>query len=835
MKHLKKVIEKLITEESKGLWHNINQKKEKGEKPARKGSEAYKSAVKAAKEINKATNEEAAKFTDKHDDSPKLKGDQKKLPDQLQAQIVKKENHEGGDHEVSMANNSLRSIVSNASQLIDKVGQDEKDIPAWIQDHIAKAENYIEQANSNYHEYGEEDHEELPTGNIKLMSALQEMYDEDDVEETRFQIGDIVLVTYPNQYKGEQGEIVELSRDGSFLTLEMPDGNTVSMHSSDVELADDSDFDDNFGYDDEGWDDGIRASDDKHPGGFPGMTEARDINDPARMASAARIHAFKQRQTQPKQSLAQFMGQRDNDFEIEQEIKALKRDRLQLMRDMEQEAEPEGGPIADDYGDRLNQIDQQIADLQAQLIGKSLEEDTIQEANVPSNILEFAKRKGVSALVQKVARWAEKAGKRIVGGTAIGKNYNALVLDLTYNGGEIYIDCFKKQVKVNDQYADDYESFVYALDPSNFDSDDDYEYNDGITADPDPHPAGFPGMTEKTEIIKKIVQKESKMIQERHIAKNLVTMILKEAEEVKKADNKKPVDNKKSSKGLNADPEVVKKAAKNMPKPDSTIAVKGLKDLAKKAGLGDADVKVNPGNKEVPVELNVKGGKQDLKEEGITLTLVLLAPTILEYLGKLVNWFTKDIKDVLRSGYEKDDLQKMKDELLTAQEKYKAADKVDDRKGEEKYQKEVEHLKHEIDKIEGNVVGNFLQWLGHLTHSVYLWLSVKPLVEGFGLIVRKRYGWDKAQGKYKEQPKFETIARLGSSKQFRQYISELIYCVFWVFVAGSHMWKSLTNPEVATKMAKAVGTTTEVVGEALNAAKGSSSLKGAIEAALKAV
>jgi hypothetical protein len=311
-------------------------------------------------------------------------------------------------------------------------------------------------------------------------------------------------------------------------------------------------------------------------------------------------------------------------------------------------------------------------------------------------------------------------------------------------------------------------------------------------------------------------------------------MILKEAEEVKSKGDKKPVDNKKSSTGLKADPEVVKKAPKNIPKPDPNIAVKGLKDLAKKAGLGDADVKVNPGNKEVPVELNVKDTKQDLKEEGVTLTLILLAPTILEYLGKLINWFTRDIKDVLRSGYEREDLKKMKDELATVQEKYKAADKANDREGEEKYQKEIEHLNHEIGKIEGNVIGNFMQWLGHLTHSVYLWLSVRPIVEGFGLIVRKRYGWDKTQKKYKEQPKFETVARIGSSKQFRQHVSELVYCVFWVFVAGSHMWKSLTNPEVAAKMAKAVGTTTEVVGEALNAAKGSSSLKGAVEAALKA-
>jgi hypothetical protein len=35
------------------------------------------------------------------------------------------------------------------------MGENEKEIPAWIQDHISKAENYISQASSNYHEYGQ--------------------------------------------------------------------------------------------------------------------------------------------------------------------------------------------------------------------------------------------------------------------------------------------------------------------------------------------------------------------------------------------------------------------------------------------------------------------------------------------------------------------------------------------------------------------------------------------------------------------------------------------------------------------------------------------------------
>lgn len=38
-----------------GLWANIRAQRARGEKPARKGSEEYKKAVKAAKKINKAT------------------------------------------------------------------------------------------------------------------------------------------------------------------------------------------------------------------------------------------------------------------------------------------------------------------------------------------------------------------------------------------------------------------------------------------------------------------------------------------------------------------------------------------------------------------------------------------------------------------------------------------------------------------------------------------------------------------------------------------------------------------------------------------------------------
>jgi hypothetical protein len=77
---------------------------------------------------------------------------------------------EGEDHEVSMANNSLESIVKAAMELKAKMGDQEKDIPAWIQDHITNAANYISQAADNYHEYngGEHDMDELPDGTVEV-------------------------------------------------------------------------------------------------------------------------------------------------------------------------------------------------------------------------------------------------------------------------------------------------------------------------------------------------------------------------------------------------------------------------------------------------------------------------------------------------------------------------------------------------------------------------------------------------------------------------------------------------------------------------------------------
>lgn len=87
----------------------------------------------------------------------------------------------------------------------------------------------------------------------------------------------------------------------------------------------------------------------------------------------------------------------------------------------------------------------------------------LNEAYIPDNIKQFAKRKGILKLVMQVAGWAEKAGKRITGGTAIGKDYSTLILDLTYQGGEIRIDTDTDEIEVNGEVVRTYNDFKQAL------------------------------------------------------------------------------------------------------------------------------------------------------------------------------------------------------------------------------------------------------------------------------------------------------------------------------------------------------------------------------------
>ena len=91
--------------------------------------------------------------------------------------------------------------------------------------------------------------------------------------------------------------------------------------------------------------------------------EEMDFNDP--IAMRLRANKMKREKEAAKPKRRPLYGKQRQKVEdallyIDQELKGLYSDKKYTLIDMEQEAEPEGGPIADRYGDELNKIENQI-------------------------------------------------------------------------------------------------------------------------------------------------------------------------------------------------------------------------------------------------------------------------------------------------------------------------------------------------------------------------------------------------------------------------------------------------------------------------------------------
>ena len=112
-----------------------------------------------------------------------------------------------------------------------------------------------------------------------------------------------------------------------------------------------------------------------------GVNEKMDLNDPM----LVRLRAA---QIKKNQDAADRLEKAKSDKEREKaeklaarnaiKIKALKKKRAEVMRDMEQEAEPEGGKIADRYGKLLNRIDNDIIKLGGNPMSESINEWKLQ-------------------------------------------------------------------------------------------------------------------------------------------------------------------------------------------------------------------------------------------------------------------------------------------------------------------------------------------------------------------------------------------------------------------------------------------------------------------------
>jgi len=123
------------------------------------------------------------------------------------------------------------------------------------------------------------------------------------------------------------------------------------------------------------------------------VDEKMDLNDPMLVKlRAAQIKRNQQAADRLKK--AKSDKERDKAEKLAKrnatKIKALKKKRAQVMRDMEQEAEPEGGKIADRYGRILNKIDNDIIKLGGNPMTNEERINLFVEKNVPTNPSKWA-------------------------------------------------------------------------------------------------------------------------------------------------------------------------------------------------------------------------------------------------------------------------------------------------------------------------------------------------------------------------------------------------------------------------------------------------------------
>ena len=78
------------------------------------------------------------------------------------------EGEEGSDYEVSMSVKQLDDIIKSATELKAKMGEKEFNVQAWIQDHISKSQDYINQAN-----YGFDKNESVTEAKGRGIASIQ--------------------------------------------------------------------------------------------------------------------------------------------------------------------------------------------------------------------------------------------------------------------------------------------------------------------------------------------------------------------------------------------------------------------------------------------------------------------------------------------------------------------------------------------------------------------------------------------------------------------------------------------------------------------------------------
>jgi hypothetical protein len=132
-----------------------------------------------------------------------------------------------------------------------------------------------------------------------------------------------------------------------------------------------------------------------------------DVNEIDNSEYAMKIRALKSKASQPEPSRGidydEALTLRGIKAEIEAEI-------AQLYRDMEQEAEPEGGEIADYYGGQLNKLEDRLYKITKQLRDYDMNEETVNEAMDGGQLFDYFANKGYDVTERRPDGYPRKEG-----------------------------------------------------------------------------------------------------------------------------------------------------------------------------------------------------------------------------------------------------------------------------------------------------------------------------------------------------------------------------------------------------------------------------------------
>jgi len=334
--------------------------------------------VKTALSTPQTTTEE---FTDKHDKNPALKGGQKDLPDALQKSIIDKSvkeeeetvtedidlGHE--DNEPGMLKSDLYRIGKYAMelyQIMDKLDDGQEiDLPHWWQAKVIKAKDALVSA-KHFLDF------ELKEPQIDQVTDMV------DAKGQKYAIDEDIKEKIAEMIKGAHSVMGDKSK------------KKKRPSKKDIKLAKDTQADYEKSKEEEEDYEGLAAR-------SGASLEEMGQNDPIlmrqRAAKIKREKAALKPKPPRKPSFDKVLDLRAQKPELEDEI-------AQLKRDMEQEAEAEGGEIANRYGVELEKLEAKLAK-----IDKALDAYDLYES------IKESKKSTTSTIAEKLAKHLKEAKK----------------------------------------------------------------------------------------------------------------------------------------------------------------------------------------------------------------------------------------------------------------------------------------------------------------------------------------------------------------------------------------------------------------------------------------